>query len=75
MPPPMSIVAMALNNPVPCMSGAAGRLSGPGLVIVPANPSRSCPGGVGLPAVCSSTRNRSSWRHMTPLGMPVVPPV
>ncbi len=59
----------------PCISGAAGIMTiGPVLVAV----SMTCPGSrcgspYGLPP--PKAMNRSSVRHMTPFGMPVVPPV
>ena len=71
-PPPLS-VDRAMNSPVPCMSGHAGRH-------VPARlPSRTAAIGSGgsVPGrpIRQSETYRSSLRHMTPLGMPVVPPV
>ena len=66
---------MALNKPVPCMSGAAGKLRGPGLVDRSPIGSPSGTGGSRFLLVLSSVKNKSSWRHMTPFGIPVVPPV
>ncbi len=68
------------NCPVPCISGQAtseiGRMwSGPWMRATSSStevaggmPSRALP-----PAPI--TLKRSSWRHITPFGMPVVPPV
>ncbi len=79
--PPSESVLSALNRPVPCMSGQAGRLMGPGLVVrsrtAAEKPSASRSGttGSGRPLDLSLTPKRSSSRHITPFGMPVVPPV
>ena len=66
---------MALNAPVPCMSGAAGRFSGPGRVSRSASAASDGSAGRGWRDVASRLAMTSSWRHITPLGMPVVPPV
>ena len=73
--PPTIRLEMALKNPVPCISGAAGRLRGPGLVTRSVAAPRSSPGGRRLRLAESRAPNRSSWRHITPFGSPVVPPV
>ncbi len=73
--PPIIRLLMALNSPVPCIKGAAGRLRGPGLVTRSRAASRSCSGGSRLRLAASRAPNMSSWRHITPFGMPVVPPV
>ena len=78
MPPP--IIAMNAENwPVPCISGQATTITGGGGARVGPLGDRvddvagSTPVS-GLPPA-PSTLKRSSWRHITPLGMPVVPPV
>ena len=75
--PPLTMLPIAVNSPVPCMSGQAGRKTGPG---PPSLMDRTRSGRVS--GVGPSTRSaescasrRSSWRHITPLGIPVVPPV
>ncbi len=74
--PPTVMAAMAVNPPVPCMSGQAGRCSGPGPDDGLAHPVEATVlGHAEEVARHSSLAKRSSWRHMTPLGMPVVPPV
>ena len=75
MQPAIISTLKALNAAVPCMSGAAGTATGPGLVVRARSAWRSCSAPIGGFAVASSTPKMSSWRHMTPLGMPVVPPV
>ena len=66
----------AVNAPVPCMSGQAGTAAGPGLVTCVA---QRVEVGLARAAAGATARRgctkRSSWRHITPLGMPVVPPV
>ncbi len=73
-PPPHSVVR-AVNPPVPCISGQAGMPRLPGSAKAPSRsaivPSSSKP----MPRVAPRRTTRSSWRHITPLGMPVVPPV
>jgi hypothetical protein len=75
-PPPMS-PPKEVSAPVPCMSGHAGQLTAPApWARMAMRTSSSVPSfgrGFGLPPF--SSPNRSSWRHMTPFGMPVVPPV
>jgi hypothetical protein len=68
------------NCPVPCISGQAindvGRMwSGPWMRSM--SSSSEAAGGIPRSALPPApiTLKRSSWRHMTPLGMPVVPPV
>jgi hypothetical protein len=58
--PPTIRLEIALKNPVPCMSGAAGRLRGPGRETRPVAASRSSPGGRRLRFAESSAPNRSS---------------
>jgi hypothetical protein len=73
--PPLQNVMKLLSSAAPCMSGAAGKL-----VMPPARAFSPASSGVltappqGTPPPMPA-KNRSSWRHMTPLGMPVVPPV
>ena len=71
-PPPDSVESVT-NRPVPCMSGHAGSVVAARL---PAWTATSGSGGSvpGRP-ICHSATYRSSVRHITPLGMPVVPPV
>ena len=73
--PPTIRLLMALKSPVPCMSGAPGMLRGPGRLTRSSMALRSCSGGIRLRLLASSTPKRSSWRHITPFGIPVVPPV
>ena len=54
---------------------AAGTVIGPGLVTLARSASRSGCSGSGLRLGASRLTKMSSWRHITPLGMPVVPPV
>ena len=64
-----------LKAPVPCMSGAAVRCTGPGLVSDSATPASPPSSGWCTAAEALRSAKRSSWRHITPLGNPVVPPV
>jgi hypothetical protein len=73
--PPTRSVLIALKNPVPCINGAAGMPFGPAFDTLAANASRSAPAGMRCLLFESSAPNTSSWRHMTPFGIPVVPPV
>ena len=73
--PPAASVDRQGKLPVPCIWGQAGRNGGrarcrcrPGRR--PTRRRRTA-----LPSVAVKLTTRSSWRHMTPLGMPVVPPV
>ena len=73
---PMNIEIQAAHWAEPCMRGAAGIMPMEGRsVALPAISSGaeigSCPT---LPPP-SAAKKRSSWRHITPLGIPVVPPV
>ena len=82
-PAPVSALS-AVNWAVACISGAAAstsRRTDPSLV---SDASARSPASAGVSSGGSasirlppppSTLNRSSWRHITPLGMPVVPPV
>ena len=73
--PPSNIVESELKKPVPCMRGAPGRPFGPGpLRRAAATPAAGSSGSL-FRLLDSRAPTRSSWRHMTPLGIPVVPPV
>ena len=66
---------MALNAPVPCINGAAGRLTGPGPTRRSARAAADGSAGSGRREPESRLPTTSSWRHITPFGVPVVPPV
>ena len=77
--PPPFIEMNAENWPVPCISGqhtivrggfglAAARSATSAALVAGGTPSSTLP-------AAPMTLNRSSWRHITPLGIPVVPPV
>ena len=77
--PPAVIAPNAENCPVPCISGQAmtptvGAASGSMRSTISAIDSAGGTPRIGDPPP-PSTLNKSSWRHMTPFGMPVVPPV
>ena len=75
--PPSLRHSMAVKPPVPCMSGHAGRRVIPGPLLASSARTSSGPPSSGYrrnPALLSRAK-RSSWRHMTPFGIPVVPPV
>ena len=64
--------------PVPCISGAAGSTTGAAPAVATmcsrwASMVASSPSGTGLVAV--SSRTSVSCSHITPFGIPVVPPV
>ena len=75
--PPASMAPMAVSRPVPCISGGAMTLGGGGPAARTDASSSSMVSGTGPSAwadrmvIC----RRSFWVHITPLGMPVVPPV
>ena len=73
MEPPKLIAERPGKFPVPCICGQAGQNLGPG----PGNSrsDTSPSSGIGFPSAPESTTMRSSCRHITPFGMPVVPPV
>ena len=75
--PPSLRHSMAVNPPVPCMSGHAGSRVMPAPVAASSRRSPSTPPSGGYLRNPPPLRRakRSSWRHMTPLGIPVVPPV
>ena len=73
--PPTASMLIELNAPVPCMRGQAGRWTGPGPFTVFLTPSRPSSSGTRMMLPLFNLANRSSWRHMTPFGTPVVPPV
>ena len=63
-------------SPVPCISGQAGMPIGPATVTICRTVSASASALRTIGFIWPTRlRNRSSWRHITPLGMPVVPPV
>ena len=77
---PPRFIAMKLENwPVPCINGHAESSTKPGCAGSSRLTSSSTDVAGGTPSTAlpplPSTLNRSSWRHITPLGMPVVPPV
>ena len=62
----------------PCMSGATtsiGTRPASSVFTRPASSSGEVIGGAPQPPPPMAAKKMSSWRHMTPLGMPVVPPV
>ena len=75
--PPPDMTMSWVMHPVPCMSGQAGRPTVPGpctrsrMMPMSGSPSRTR---ASKPAP-TTLRKRSSCRHITPFGMPVVPPV
>ena len=71
--PPKFMTESPGKFPVPCICGQAGQNLGPGPGISRSVTSPSS--GIGFARAPASTTARSSCRHMTPLGMPVVPPV
>ena len=75
MQPPPERTEKLVNAPVPCISGQAGIPVAPGCWNMASSAAGSRSSGRGVPSVADSTMMRSSWRHITPLGMPVVPPV
>jgi hypothetical protein len=75
MHPPEDRTANVVNAPVPCMSGQAGMPTAPGCWNDSSRNFGSGSSGIPPPSVPHRTTTRSSWRHITPLGMPVVPPV
>ena len=80
----MSTIRYPDQNPMNVPSSAAPCISGGAQNMVSWNPSGSIRAAsssgevtgvpTGLPPPMPA-KNRSSWRHMTPLGIPVVPPV
>jgi hypothetical protein len=68
---------MAVSRPVPCISGGAGRVRMPGPALAVAAASSSSVSGTGpmRRAAVRVISRRSLWVQITPLGMPVVPPV
>ncbi len=67
----------AVSVEVPCISGGVGKnvIPAPPAATRSANSSGFLTGSpVGAPPP-RPEKNRSSWRHITPLGIPVVPPV
>ena len=76
--PPIAIAPIAESRPVPCIMGGSGRFTGPGWDWIRlSSSSKLALGGIdrrGLPPA-PMTLNKSSCCHITPFGMPVVPPV
>ena len=68
----------ANTNAVPCISGAAGKPTGAAIPFAPCATMRRCTWArsacAGSPVVLDATY-KSCWRHITPRGRPVVPPV
>ena len=64
-----------VSAPVPCISGHAGRPTGPGSWKKPSKKDGSYSAGTATPRPLESASTRSPCRHITPFGMPVVPPV
>ena len=76
---PSQVTRKIENWPAPCMSGGIGRLTSPPAATASIFSLASC-GDVTRSLVSASmpppsAKYTSSWRHITPLGMPVVPPV
>jgi hypothetical protein len=75
--PPLCRPIIAAQCPLPCISGATGSVAGGAvraIAFVPISSGAVIGGPPGLPP-CSPAKKTSSCRHMTPFGMPVVPPV
>lgn len=74
-PPPPSKLK-AVKAPAPCMSGEAGNPIGPALRTIDRTASTLPSVGYRAPGVVALNKlKRSSTLHMTPFGVPVVPPV
>ena len=74
--PPLFNTGKARTDAAACISGDAISATGPGCTISDAtSPTSEASSGNGTAARPFSTRNRSSCRHITPFGAPVVPPV
>ena len=76
--PPAIMVPMEVKRPVPCISGGAGRMRPPGPALRIDSVISAAFSGTGIPmrrAWEVVISRRSSCAHITPLGMPVVPPV
>ena len=71
--PPKFMTESPGKFPVPCICGQAGQNLGPGPGISRSVTSPSS--GIGFARAPASTTARSSCRHITPFGIPVVPPV
>ena len=74
---PTKLPAMTPHWVAPCISGAIGNeVVGPcpsPFSTIASGRSTFVPATMSMPP--PSAKNTSSWRHTTPLGMPVVPPV
>ncbi len=75
LPPPYSPMNAA-HWAAPCINGAAGSIVTipEASAFFPTCSGVSGGGPYGLPPIIAA-KKRSSWRHITPFGMPVVPPV
>ena len=73
--PPLFSTGNARTDAAACMSGDAMSATGPGCAISGATAARSASSGNGTAARPFNTRSKSSCRHITPFGAPVVPPV
>ena len=74
--PPAISADRAVNRPVPCISGQAGMLIGPRPASLTISMWSARSSGIRTTrAGFNRARRSESWRHMTPFGMPVVPPV
>ena len=78
--PPETSVPIAVKSPVPCISGQHGicRVAGPAFTMFAtccSSVAGATPPFAGAFAPAPSACQRSFAAHITPLGMPVVPPV
>ena len=71
----MKSVLNAIQCAVPCMNGQAGTQRVRDSRQRSAISSGAVIGAPPPPAPPIAPKNRSTWRHITPFGMPVVPPV
>ena len=66
---------MTVQHPAACMSGASVKnVVGSGAMRSTSSPTEVISGRLGSPPPMQA-KKASSWRHSTPLGIPVVPPV
>ena len=68
--PPTCHMVSAAQWAAPCMKGGVGSTRGP-----PRRARSTTAAALAQPRGARAARKMSSWRHRTPLGMPVVPPV
>ncbi len=73
--PPMKSELNAIQCAVPCMNGQIGTQRVRGCRHRSSISSGVAIGAPPPPAPAIAPKKRSTWRHITPLGMPVVPPV